>query len=220
MPSSLYIQIIKKLKIASIQYQHEQFLKKRHFTEEGKYFFSNEVPRYQSKLDFFFGINKNYDTITSTIKRMNLDIPPKETITVRKFENEEDIREVARKSSVYFQQGLEMLETSFSMPENTSPLVEYYALLQCVKGSIILDLDFKEELFFTKHGIRQTKKVDEEKLSKYLNIQIMPLGVFSALAINLLISSIKEKKMMILFITKMTSKSILIRIICHLLRIL
>lgn len=162
---------------------------------EGKYFFSTVVPRYQRKLNFFLGIKKNYDAIKYRIDRINLDISPKGSITVRKFENEEDIREEARRSSVYFQQGLEMLETSFSMPENTSPLVEYYALLQCAKGFIILDLDVNEELFFTQHGLTHAKNVDERNSSKYLNAQIMPLGAFSALAIReaLLIDQRTEK---------------------------
>ncbi len=184
MTSSLQSQFIKKLKVASIQYQHEQFLKTRHFSDEGERFKNTVVPRYQRKLDYFFGIKKNYETIKQRIDRIDLKIEPKESITVRKFENEEDIRKVARKASVYFQQGLEMLETSFSMPENTSPLVEYYALLQCAKGFIILDLDVKEELFFTQHGLTPAKNIDERKSSKFINAIIKPLGVFSALAIR------------------------------------
>ena len=128
MTSSLQIQIIKKLKVASIQYQHEKFLKKRHFSKEGERFFSNVVPRYQAKLSYFFSIKKNYETIKAKIGK---ESQPEKTIVVRKFDSEDSIRDVARKASVYFQQGLEMLETSISMPENTSPLVEYYALLQC-----------------------------------------------------------------------------------------
>jgi len=184
MTSPLQSQFIKKLKVASIQYQHEQFLKTRHFSDEGKRFKNTVVPRYQRKLDYFFRIKKNYETIKQRIDRIDLKIEPKESITVRKFENEEDIRKVARKASVYFQQGLEMLETSFSMPENTSPLVEYYALLQCAKGFIILDLDVKEELFFTQHGLTHAKNIDERKSSKFINAIIKPLGVFSALAIR------------------------------------
>jgi len=184
MTSSLQSQIIKQLKIASIQYQHEQFLKIRHFSDEGERFFNTVVPNYQRKLDYFFGIKKNHNTIKQRIDRFDLKIEPKESITIRKFENEEDIRKIARKASVYFQQGLEMLETSFSMPENTCPLVEYYALLQCAKGFIILDLDVTEELFFTQHGLKPVKISDEEQSSKYLSAQVMPLGVFSALSIR------------------------------------
>ncbi len=184
MTSSLQSSIIKKLKIASIQYQHEQFLKIRHFSDEGERFFSHQVPRYQRKFDYFFGINKNHATIKQKIKKLESTISPKDSITVRKFESEEDIKEIALKASVYFQQALEMLETSFSMTENTAPLVEYYALLQCAKGFIILDLDVEEKLFFTLHGLTQTLIEGDDQVSAYIHAKIMPLGVFSALAVR------------------------------------
>lgn len=186
MSHNLLSRVFKMLKTASIQYQHEEFLRKRHFKKEETQFYKVQKQRYEKKIAYYFGIKENCNAVKQEIKRKELDIELTDAIKVREFENKEKISKIAQKASIYFQQGLEMLETSLSMPETTSPLVEYYALLQCVKGSVILDLDVNEKIFFTRHGITQTQEIETETniVSEYINACVKPLGVFSALAIR------------------------------------
>ncbi|MHA1222774.1 MAG: YaaC family protein [Candidatus Heimdallarchaeaceae archaeon] len=179
MNTSLIGRAINGLKIASIQYQHEEYLKKRFQQKEKNTFYAIDKPRYEAKLRYYFGIRNNSDAIKKQLEKLNLEEKIEDTIKVRVLE-ENNISAVAQTASLYFQQALEMYQTSLNMPENTSPLVEYYALLQCVKGSIILDLHIEEGIFFRFHGIVHSSNKENE----YIRAKIKPLGVFSALAIR------------------------------------
>ncbi len=68
-------------------------------------------------------------------------------------DSDSEFREIALKASSYFQQGLELYKTSLMMDINSSPLIEYYSFLQCVKGNAIIELDLNENLLFSFHGI-------------------------------------------------------------------
>lgn len=87
-----------------------------------------------------------------------------------------NVESIAEEAAIYFQQGYEMLQTSQNMPLSSNPLVEYYGYLQCVKGIIILNLNVNKKHFFAFHGLTSAKTN-----SQYINIQIKPRGVFSAL---------------------------------------
>jgi len=175
--------VINALKIASIQYQHEEYLKKRFEEKKQSIFVRVDKPRYEGKLEFYFSKGSNVRGIKRQLKnlRLNEKINHRDTVKVREFDNEGGIIEVAQKASIYFHQALEMYQTSVNMPETTSPLVEYYALLQCAKGSIILDLDIMENVFFRHHGIISALKEG----NNYIRAIVKPVGVFAALAIRL-----------------------------------
>jgi len=92
---------------------------------------------------------------------------------------ESDFSAIAEEAAIYFQQGREMLQTSLDMPENSSPLVEYYGFLQCAKGMILLELNVNQKLLFSHHGLAFAKTN-----SRYISATIKERGVFSALLLR------------------------------------
>lgn len=82
---------------------------------------------------------------------------------------------VVVRATIYFRQGLEMLGTSSKMSEFTSPLLEYYGFLQCVKGIIALRLNIIHENFLRYHGL---KIVPDD--TQYIKAEIKKWGVFQA----------------------------------------
>ncbi len=181
MTSTITNRVINALKIASIQYPHEEFLRKRVEEKEQSTFVRVDKLRYEAKIDYYFSLQSNESSIRRRLEQLNLkEMDIRNTVKVREYDKLECIKEVAQKASIYFHQALEMYQTSIKMPETTSPLVEYYALLQCVKGSIILDLDLIEDVFFRFHGI--VPVVKEE--GNYIRARVKPIGVFSALVIR------------------------------------
>jgi len=169
------------LRIATIQYQHEEYLRKRFEEAEQSRFNILDKPRYEEKINYFFSLEKNVKGVQRQINLLKLKSKLNyiDTVKARIFNNEKEITNTARKASIYYQQALEMYQTSINMPETTSPLIEYYALLQCVKGSVLLDLDIKEDVFFRHHGISSIIKENS-----YINAIIQPVGVFSALTLR------------------------------------
>ena len=93
-----------------------------------------------------------------------------------------DFHQIALKAYPYFQQGLEMFLTSMSMNITSSPLVEYYSILQMVKGIILIDLDINENLLFANHGIVENKHNPDNK--GYIMISVKPFGVFQSLLLK------------------------------------
>lgn len=85
---------------------------------------------------------------------------------------------IARRSASFFKQAKVMYETSLNMNDNSSPLVEYYSLLQCVKGSVLLELEVNERILFRSHGI--TCQFDKKK-DNYPKANIKASGVFHSL---------------------------------------
>lgn len=129
-----------------------------------------QTTAYQKQITYFANFLK-YRGI------LGKDLPPEELATP--LTPTSDFVDIAEEAATYFQQGLEMLQTSQDMPENTSPLVEYYGFLQCVKGSITLELEVKDPRFFSKHGLVLAKSN-----SRYISAGIKPFGVFSALLLG------------------------------------
>ena len=88
---------------------------------------------------------------------------------------------MAKTCKIYFKQGAEMLSASKSIPETSSPLVEYYGYLQCVKGVVLSVMDLNTKFFFKQHGI--TKNPSNNN-SSYIDIKIQQYGVFQALILH------------------------------------
>ncbi len=86
-----------------------------------------------------------------------------------------DYGKIAVKSASYFKQANELYKTSLTMNDNSSPLVEYYSFLQCVKGCVLLLLDINEEILFRQHG---TSHQFNESSDKYPRANIKTTGVF------------------------------------------
>ena len=126
---------------------------------ERKKFIEDDILRYNKKIDRFFKCKKK--TISS----------------LEPFQN--DYSQRAEQASLYFQQALELYRTSISMPPNTKPLVEYYSLLQAVKGTIRLELDFEKGYYFDHHGLSE---VDDNDV--YIRAKIKDVGVFPAFLIR------------------------------------
>ena len=80
---------------------------------------------------------------------------PRKEKLVKPVDSSYNFDEIALKATCYFKQGLEMYFTSLKMNINSSPLVEYYGFLQCVKGRVLLDLDVGGGMIFSKHGVQQ-----------------------------------------------------------------
>ena len=129
------------------------------------------IHRYNRRITYFSDILKRQN-------KLKQDLQPQELATLRTPNF--NYSEIANEAAIYFQQGLEMLRTARSMHENSSPLVEYYGFLQCVKGITILELEIKDARFFSYHGLTRAKAN-----SHYINAKIKPIGVFSALLLRI-----------------------------------
>ncbi len=149
------------------------------------------IGKYSENCRYFFqeGFEKKYSNIIPSA----IIVPRKSGTNISKIANE---------AVIYFKQSLELFKTLDNVEENVSPLLEYYGLLQCVKGVVILELDVKSDKIFSKHGLTQEtrfhSKIDEPKStkkyklkmikrikpSKYINAKIMPYGVLTSLIIR------------------------------------
>ena len=77
------------------------------------------------------------------------------------------------------------------MSENSSPLVEYYALLQCLKGSLILHYDIVNQVFFfTHHGLKIDGGYQEKP--PYVTASVYTKGVFYGLVLHFCYEEIKH----------------------------
>ncbi len=105
----------------------------------------------------------------------------KVNITIVIPRTDEEIKNLAKKASIYFSQGSEMYKTSFDMNINSSPIIEYYALLQIVKGVILLELDVETGSFFGAHGLVRKSNISPDIVHQ---TRIKTHGVFTALLIR------------------------------------
>jgi len=106
-----------------------------------------------------------------------------------KSTSKSDMSQIAKKSASFFRQADEFYFTSLNMDKNTSPLVEYYSFLQCVKGCVLLKLKINESLMFKTHGL--TCWFDPERHT-YPQASIKTFGVFHT--ILLIEDSLNEMK--------------------------
>ena len=101
----------------------------------------------------------------------------------------EEIEELALEASTYFSQGFEMFKSSIEMDENSSPIIEYYSLLQIIKAVILLELDAKKDNFFRAHGLGRNKNCSPEDVYQ---ATIKKHGVFTAVLIRFTYPQYKE----------------------------
>jgi len=127
--------------------------------------YQEKIAEYERRISYF----------SETV--LNGRLSPHELATPHTFDS--NLSAITEEAAVYFQQGREMLQTSHNMPENSSPLVEYYGFLQCVKGMVLLEINVNKKQLFSRHGLTQSKTP-----SRYINVKIMPLGVFTALLLR------------------------------------
>ncbi len=114
---------------------------------------------------------------------------PKINMPIILPETEEEIKELALNVVPYFSQGYELYKTSLDMDINSSPIVEYYALLQIVKGVILLELNPIEDKFFNAHGLEHANNVETEHVYR---AKPKTFGVFAALLIRCTDYLVKE----------------------------
>lgn len=153
-------------------YHLEKILQNKYFPKEPRLqsLLQDQITGYQKKINYYFNLLSISDK-----KRKKIANPENIAKPVDKNSN---IHEIATKASSYFQQGLEMYLTSMTMNINSSPLVEYYSILQCIKGRILLDLEINEEVMFSNHGIVSDKA---NQNTKYVRTSVKPFGVFQSL---------------------------------------
>ncbi len=95
--------------------------------------------------------------------------------------SKEEIEELAEEVATYFSQGFEMYKSSLEMDKNSSPIIEYYSLLQIIKAVILLELDAKEDNFFNAHGLGRNMKCSPKDVYQATTKKH---GVFAAILIR------------------------------------
>jgi len=117
----------------------------------------------------------DHDTTYNSIIDWKNNKPSKFDKIARPITLKSDFSQLAKKSASFFRQADEFYLASLNMDKNTSPLVEYYSFIQCVKGCVLLKLRINESLMFNQHGI--TCWFDPER-RKYPQASIKASGVF------------------------------------------
>ncbi len=115
-------------------------------------------------------IKKSSGSEESTVKANVFLDKKKKTIIKRAFE-----------ISLYFSQGYEMYKTSIDMNISSSPIIEYYAILQIIKAIILLELDVDSHEFFGAHGLERKKSKDGGSI---LQVKTKTFGVFASLLLR------------------------------------
>lgn len=137
--------------------------------------YSQQTTRDKQRVKDFEDNIEEYCKLLNGHKGINEKIIPRDLASP--VTHNSDLEEIARRASSYFEQGLQMYITSTKMHINSSPLVEYYSFLQCVKGAVLLNLEINEPKLFSFHGI-----ITDKTYSKpYIKAKIKSFGVFQAL---------------------------------------
>lgn len=164
-----YQHTIKLEKLSNPYYLHKG-LEKKYLTQNTslKKRLQDEINEYNDKINHYNNWLQSNKKIKEGRSSQDIAIPVDEN---------SDLETIAKKAASFFQQGLEMYLTSQKMHINSSPLVEYYSFLQCVKGRVLLDLEIKDNSLFSFHGLI----VDREATNTYMKVKVKPFGVFQAL---------------------------------------
>lgn len=158
---NLYSKMILDLEQISIPFYLSKRLEERLVPSS-----TNRKERIQERISSHSDIIDHLETI---LKQKNLGTP-RDSNT--KFQT------VAEEVTPYFQQGCELFKSVLTTGENSNPLIEYYALLQCVKGAILLEIDLDKKHFFGHHGLTKDNILDT---TPYITTNIHKYGVFPAL---------------------------------------
>jgi hypothetical protein len=114
------------------------------------------------------------------IKKRNPDSPKHPTNITYSKPDESSIKPLAKEISLYFSQAYELFKASVGISIHSSPLTEYYGLLQLVKGVVLTELEFPREKVFNHHGIDRAKR----NPNSIHQGRIKTHGVFPALLIR------------------------------------
>lgn len=164
----------------SIPYHLKTKLERRYFTRS-PYNIKNlnhEYITYDKKIKNLFSKDWFKTDFHRASKIKKNDFKLKQIIHPRPYRT--SFKEVAEEIAVYFRQSIAFFRTALNMPLNTAPLVEYYGLLQCIKGSILMTLNVKNPVFFKYHGL---KSIEPDNPDDIIKAEIKP-GVFPALLIR------------------------------------
>ncbi len=139
--------------------------------KEAKYTVAFSVDESEEK------ILERVNEIKKNMKTKNLKV--KAEVSLPKTETE--IKELAYDISIYFSQGFEMYKTSINTDISSSPIIEYYAMLQIIKAIILLELKVDTQEFFGAHGLER-KKIKRD--NSIFQVKTKTHGVFAALLLR------------------------------------
>ncbi|MCE7746753.1 MAG: hypothetical protein GPJ51_00020 [Candidatus Heimdallarchaeota archaeon] len=100
-----------------------------------------------------------------------------------------EIKKLVDEISLYFSQGYEMYKTSIDADISTSPIIEYYAILQIIKAIILLELEVDTREFLSAHGLERKKIVSNNTI---FQVKAKTHGVFAALLLRTTSLKIEE----------------------------
>ena len=137
--------------------------------------YSRSNSHFEKKINDFNEKIEEYHSILIDKNAIDKASSPSDLATP--LDENSDFTEIARRAASFFEQGLQMYLTSTTMHINSSPLVEYYSFLQCVKGAVLLNFEIKNSKLFSYHGI----KPDKTYLKPYIKAEVKIFGVFQTL---------------------------------------
>lgn len=138
----------------------------------------------ERKLVLTFSLNNSEGEIIERIREIKKNAQTKESKVKAKVslpKTDAEIKELADEISLYFSQGYEMYKTSIDADVSTSPIIEYYAMLQIIKAFILLELDVDTKEFLGAHGLERKKIVSEDTI---FQVKTKTHGVFAALLLR------------------------------------
>lgn len=146
----------------------------------------------ETKFTVAFSINESEEDIIDRVNKIKKNMKKKNSkiraeVSLPKTETE--IKELAYDISLYFSQGYEMYKTSIDTDISSSPIIEYYAILQIIKAIILLELEVDKQEFLSAHGLER-KKIKSDK--SILQVKTKTHGVFAALLLRTSSFLIKE----------------------------
>jgi len=140
--------------------------------------------RKEAKFTLAFSMDETEEDIIERVNEIKKSMKIKDSkvkaeISLPKTEIE--IKELAYDISLYFLQGYEMYKTSIDTDISSSPIIEYYAILQILKAIILLELEVDTQEFLGAHGLER-KKIKTD--TSILQVKTKTHGVFAALLLR------------------------------------
>ncbi len=146
----------------------------------------------ERKLVLSFSLNDSEEEIIERIRELKENVQTKESKIKAKVslpKTDEEIKELTDEISLYFSQGYEMYKTSIDADVSTSPIVEYYAMLQIIKAFILLELEVDTQEFLGAHGLERKKNINDNTI---FQVKTKTHGVFAALLLRTTSFTIEE----------------------------
>ena len=184
------------------------YSKKHHGDESHGHFCYNRLRTYETNIDnlqkirnksvkesrfkITFSPEESENEIMNRIREIKKNEEneiPKLQVEVSFPKTDDEIEKLAYEIALYFSQGYEMYKTSIEMDISSSPILEYYAILQIVKAVVLLELDVHPQEFFGAHGLERRKQTNKGSI---LQAKIKTHGVFAAFLLRTCTFLIKE----------------------------